>query len=447
MKQVTKQKWILSSLLIAALTSQYYFSINSKNFGSTELASEATEKSVAELVNIIDKAKEPTQVTVEDNKMTPLPAAQASVATPASGDQSKPKTEAVSSAVPCSDCVVLTKAEADRLRQILAEVAGNKAKMKPVADPNETPAERMRREREEREELRREEKLAKEEKAREEKLAKEEKKREAQELRDEKFRDDFDRLSSRCSDIECYSSAFATALNRYTSKDKRISQSVLNSVFKEYIEKDLKEGLKDPSNEKALSALQALMTDIPAEYKTFKNKSIDLARSVTAPMAVETNALFKQADQLRKANKINESTQIFSQAVEQKSELERTLQAQYSAIKDGTDASEDKATYNYYNLNYVKPASKWLADIMNVSNFSVDTQTSNGTTVSTGSVFNPNGQQQAQPTRGVVRGGSTSNPLMVNQPSQIMNQGQQSGTIQFGNTQTGTRGGRGSYQQ
>jgi len=262
--------------------------------------------------------------------------------------------------------------------------------------------------------------------------------KEKQELRDEKFRDDFERLSSRCSDVDCYSSSLARALDRYTDKSRKISPKVVREIFKENIAKDLKDGLLDPENEKAQDALKTLMAEIPAAYKNIKTDAIDLAKAVTAPKATEANASFKQAEALRKANKHSESTAAFNQAIEQKSELERMLNSQLEAIKEGTESAEDKSTYSYYNVKYAKPASQWLADIMNSSNFSTE---------GTGSSVSVDPSQNST-TRGVVRGGNgntaTGKQINNNFGNQVDNK-MTLPNVQFGTPQQGSRGGRASY--
>lgn len=389
MKQLSSQKWILSTLLFAALGSQYYFSANSKNTGFIEMSSELA---------VLTEPQEKTTVVVKEiAAAAQLPAATAPTvaAGPVSGDRTaRQKTEGVSIAAPCEDCITLSR---EKLRQLIAEEVAKKTAAKADADIAETPAEKMKREREEREDKRREDKLAKEEKKREADLAKLDKQKEDQELRDEKFRTDFERLSLRCSDVECYSSSLSTALNRYSDKSRMISSKVVNEIFAEHIAKDLKDGLKDPENTSAKAALETLMADLPLSYRSLKTKAIDLAKAITAPKAIEANASFKQAEELRKANKLNESSAAFNRGNEQKSELERMLKSQYEAIHDGTERSEDKSTYTYYNVNYAKPASQWLADIMTNNKFS--TEVTDSTTVAVNPLAGNTG-------RGVVRGGN-----------------------------------------
>lgn len=441
MKQLSSQKWILSTLLIAALGSQYYFSISSKNSGILEMSEMAApEQAIIEVAAALDKTRPVAAVVVSGDRSRP-----------ASADITKrDTTEALSPAVPCADCVTLTKAEADKIRQILKEVTGKKLAVKASEDVPETAAERMKREREEREEKRREEKLAKDEKKRDAELAKKEKKIEEQDLRDERFRSDFERLSARCHDAECFASSLSTALSRYSDKSKMVSMKVVNEIFNENIAKDLKSGLKDPENSSAQAALEILMGDLPSAYRSLKTKTIDLAKSVTAPMAVEANASFKLAEQLRKANKLTESSAAFNRGMEQKSELEKTLRSQYEAIHDGTERGEDKTTYTYYNVNYAKPASQWLADIMNTSNFKIDL---NDTTNNTANnpLINPNNPNTG---RGVVRGGNNGNVGIGNQinnsigspnNSNVNMPNPNNNSIQFGTQQQGFRGGRGSY--
>ena len=273
MKQFASQKWILSTLLFAALGSQYYFSASSKDAGFIEMSqlAAAPEQAIIEVAAALDRSRPPADVA---------PA----VAAPLSGDRTVRRgTEAVVSAAPCVGCVTLTKAEADKIRQILIEVTGKKAAVaKAEVDVAETPAEKMKRLREEREDKKREEKLAKDEKKRDADLVKVEKKKEEQDTRDEKFRSDFDRLTSRCTDVDCYASSLSTALNRYSDKSRMVSAKVVNEVFAEHIAKDLKDGLKDPDNKSAAAALETLMAELPASYKHLKTKSIDIAKATTA---------------------------------------------------------------------------------------------------------------------------------------------------------------------
>ncbi len=411
MKQFTSQKWILSTLLFAALGSQYYFSTSSKDAGFIEMSQLAAvpEQAIIEVAAALDRSRPPADTA---------PA----VAAPLTGDRTvRQKTEAVNPVAPCSDCVTLTKAEAERIRQILIEVTGKKTATKADVDVAETPAEKMKREREDREDKKREDKLAKDQKKHDIELAKAEKKKEEQDTRDEKFRSDFERLSARCNDVECHSSSLATALNRYSDKSRMVSAKAVNEVFAEHIAKELRDGLKDPENKSAAAALETLMAELPATYKNLKTKSIDIAKAVTAPKAVEANASYKQAESLRKANKLNESNIAFTRANEQKAELEYMLRSQYEAIHDGTEKSEDKTTYTYYNVNYAKPASQWLADIMTGTTFTTEA-------AGTATTVNP----LAPTGRGVVRGGNGT--TVVGNP--IVN------TIGTQNATQGFRGGR-----
>ena len=180
-----------------------------------------------------------------------------------------------------------------------------------------------------------------------------------------------------------------------------VSAKVVNEVFTEHIAKELKDGLKDPENKSAASALETLMAELPASYKQFKTKSIDIAKAATAPKAVEANASYKLAESLRKQNKLNESNIAFTRAGEQKAELEQMLRTQHDAIHDGTERSEDKTTYTYYNVNYAKPARQWLLDIMTSNTFTIETATAASVVAGT-------------TTRGVVRNGNSGATVVGN---------------------------------
>ena len=102
MKQLFTQKWVLSSLLIAALGSQYYFSVSSKNIGAIDMASEQLAPQILDINNVLQKLKENKEsATIKPET------------TPAVDDSTKKAlmsaVEGKSSAVPCSDCVILTR--------------------------------------------------------------------------------------------------------------------------------------------------------------------------------------------------------------------------------------------------------------------------------------------------------------------------------------------------
>lgn len=410
MKQFANQKWILSTLLFAALGSQYYFSASSKDAGFIEMSqlAAAPEQAIIEVAAALDRPRPPADVAALPEQLS----GPGMEAISSGGNRTaRVKTEAGKPAEKCTDCETYTKAEMDKVRKIFKDLIAEKAaaKANPDVDVAETPAEKMKRLREERED-----------KKREEKLAKDEKKKEEQDTRDEKFRSDFERLTSRCSDVDCYASSLSTALNRYSDKSRMVSAKVVNEVFAEHIVKDLKDGLKDPENKSAAAALETLMAELPASYKNLKTKSIDIAKAATAPKAVEAKASYQLAESLRKQNKLNESNIAFTRAGEQKAELENMLKVQYDAIHDGTEKSDDKTSYTYYNVNYAKPASQWLLDIMTSNTFTIESTTAATPVVGT-------------TTRGVVRNGN-SGATVVGNP--IVN------TLGTQSTTGGFRGGR-----
>lgn len=437
MKPLSTQRWILSTLLFAALGSQYYFSESSKNSGVIEMSSGAGTPSTitptaAATVDDMTKILNPEFVFSSSGISSEIPILNSDpnidllskIDGTTSADVAAKKTTEAAAAAPCDGCVTLTKEQVERLRTLLLQARDGKTDKEEVALEviDETPLEKKQRLRDEAKDAR---ELAKQ--------AKEDKKRSEQEDRDDKFVENFEDSVERCADdIECRAERFARALSR-TSKSKPVSANVVNSTFKKYIETDLKEALSDPGNEDARNALKAIMSDIPSEYKSLKQKSINIAKSATEPKAIETNASFKQAEELRKANKLNESSQIFAQAMEEKKELELMINDQHEAITYGLDEVSDKSTLNYYNLNYAKDARKWLSNIMSGTDFKVDTDViTNPTTPTTSG-------------RGVVRGGN-GNTTTGSQISNKIGTNDGLSNVQFGSPQQGTRGtGRGAY--
>lgn len=442
MKTYLNQRWILSTLLITALGSQYYFSASSKSIGAVEMAS-TQESQIKNLINILDnKAVKRESSVVESWK---------ELATTQTTPQNMTKLTKTEAAPSCNDCVEVSfsREEYDRLKKTLTEMAEKPGALKEIqtakatdtedktTDPDETESEKRRR-------LRREKLEAK----REQKLTKKEKEKDAQEERDDAFEEKFEELSENCSEsgrddesaLECYASSLGSALSRYTgSKKNRVNDSVVRKIYNEHISRELKEALTDPENPSAVSALENLMADIPGEYRSIKANAIKHARDASAQVATQANSEFKLAEEYRRANRMKESTQMFASAMNHKTNLEGMLQSHDVAISSGTLSAEDNISMKLYKTGYAKEAMQWVSNIMNTTGFSTD-GTSNtvqtlpsrqetahlrgGTTVNHHSAVNPNA--------------NLANPTFVpNQPNTNQSLGQPQGT------QIGTPGGRG----
>lgn len=486
MKQFSNQKWILSTLLIAALGSQYYFSAPSKSTEALEMASTGAASQLAELTKKLDeisrdleleKRKISKQVTstykdnsvalswtapdsISNENQTKIsqvnnPVATAWIDNAISITKQTPDNKKTQAGTACDNCDRYTftieelKAfeqkiiEKQKLEAKIAALENTEKEKKVIAekekeeiDPDETPAERRRRVRAE-----------KREKEEEKKLAKKEKEKDEQRERNEAFEDKFAELSENCdtgvdaeSDLECYTSSLGSALSRYTgSKKKRVSDEVVRKVYNEHIAKELKSALTDPENTDAMQALENLMADIPKEYRAIKTNAIKHARDASAQVATQANNEFKLAEEYRRAGKVQESTQMFTSATAHKTTLEGMLHNHYEAIKTGTDSASDRDTFNKYKMGYAREAVQWVNNIMNTSNFSTDgiANISNGT---------PGGRTEAARLRGGGTtitnpnqgGGSLNQPTFV--PSQSIQTAPQMQGTQFGG---GRRGGRG----
>jgi|GEM_PF-6621850 len=428
MKQLTTQKWILSSLLIAALGSQYYFSTSSKNIETIDLASTGVEAAVVTLSKVVEATKKPVVVTVVDNK---------------------PDTEAAASAV-CADCVILTKLEADKIRQILLEVAKPHlatTEKEAICADEKTALDRKKCEIAEAKDKREAALLAKKEKLDLKKLEDEQKKEIAQLEIDTSFEEKYLDLISNCKDVACYSSKMTSVLRRYTGK-KRVTPDLVTRLFKEHIAADLKAGLSDPSNETALKALETLTSELPAEYAAIKKSSIGLANNaetIIANKAIlkhkEAQTLAKQAQSLvGNANKLNEWSQMNNSAFQAAGEaLEAKNEYKQAFInhKIATQVIEDQdyitssTDFDFANIHYAKFESAWLQKITGQAD------------AGAGSPVNPNQASQSNDRSG--RNGNNNQAIDNKISLPNMNQNTNSGSDQFGNQQQGSRSGRSSY--
>lgn len=434
MKTFSNQKWILSTLLIAALGSQYYFSTSSKSIGAVEMAS--IEENAQDVLAIFE------QKSIKSN-----PIEQSWIELAASRKAPENMTEAKATTTCNIDCFNFSYAEYSKTKKLLVElikerqtnlVKNNKTTDTDdkTVDPDETPSEKRRR-------LRREKELAKEEKE----IAKREKEKDAQEERDDAFKEKFEELSENCSDsgrdsessLECYASSLGSALSRYTGTKNLVSDSVVRKIYDKHISRELKEALTDPENPSAVSALENLMADIPREYRSIKSNAIKHARDASAQVATQANSEFKLAEEYRRANRMKESTEIFASAMNHKTNLEGMLQSHDVAISSGTLSAEDNITMKLYKTGYAKEAMQWVRNIMNTTGFSTDGTSNTVQTL-------PSRQETAH-----LRGGTAvnhhpavnpnanlANPTFVpNQPNINQSLGQPQGT------QIGTPGGRG----
>lgn len=404
MKTYLNQRWILSTLLIAALGSQYYFSTSSKSIGTVEMSS--FKENAKELLDVLEKKAvkkgsydmdywiDLTKTSKTSENMTSTTEAKASAAS-----------------ISCTDCVELSLSydEYNRTKKLLKKMAENPeielAKTTDTddktVDPDETPSEKRRR-------LRREKELAKEEKE----LAKKEKEKDAQEERDDAFKEKFEELSENCSDsgrdsessLECYASSLGSALSRYTGTKNLVSDSVVRKIYDKHISRELKEALTDPENPSAVNALENLMADIPREYRSIKSNAIKHARDASAQVATQANSEFKLAEEYRRANRMKESTQMFASAMNHKTNLEGMLQSHDVAISSGTLSAEDNITMKLYKTGYAKEAMQWVNNIMNNTGFSTDGISNTAQTLPT--------RQETAHLRG---GGTTIGQLPVNQ--------------------------------
>lgn len=430
MKQLPKQKWILSTLLVAALGSQYYFSTSSLSLGAIDLASVAPDAQVQALVDVSAALQRVQPAVAASGDRTVVVSGDRSSAAPASADVSR-RTEAVTPAAACSDCVVLTKAEAERMRQILLEITGKKEKKEEVVA--ETPSEKRRREREEREEKKREEAEAKADKLREEKLA-----------RHEEFAEKAEELAYKCDgDVSCLTSRYSSLLLRYSGK-KKIDLSVVQAAYRKHIDPSLKAALSDESKrESAVEALNSLTRDIPNEYRAVKESAINSVKQVVSERAISANNNFKLSEQLSKANKVTESISVGQQAEQDAAEFSTMANLYSSTINTGLKDAGDSATQMFMRNVFNPEVSKLYTNMRLTNSNLASTVNQNGT--ANNPLINPS---QNGNTRGVVRGGdTTTNNGTTSLDGKPTSQGNNMlNGVQFGTPQQGTRNGtRGSY--
>ncbi|MGZ3691799.1 MAG: hypothetical protein ACXVAX_09860, partial [Pseudobdellovibrio sp.] len=208
MKNVINQKWVLSAFLIAALGSQYYFSTSSNSMSETELASTAPAPAPKATVDDATQILARASAAGASGTVSATPGVSTTVT-------ARPATESSASTTDCADCIRLSRADAEKIRSVLAEVAASRTTTSspaattpanPLADcANEaTQADKLKCERQAREDARRDAADLKKEKDLDARLA-----------RNEDFLDKMDDAADKCrGDLDCITSRYTSLLSR-----------------------------------------------------------------------------------------------------------------------------------------------------------------------------------------------------------------------------------------
>ena len=413
MKQITTKKWALSAFLIAALGSQYYFSVSSQSLGLTELSSEdapltaPAEQNLLDSARVVISASESVSGTTSVSA-TSAPAPQAEPAAPA------PAATEAQSVQPCDGCRVLTREEINIINRALdraiqlereaktrtataavtAAVAtirekGLETEKSEIDCSEEKGAEKIRCEREKREQARRD---------RED--AKREKETEAQELRNEEFITKMEDAVSGCRErVECIARRYSSLLRTYSGR-RKIEASVAREAYATYIEPHLKRRLlagEDVAGTQEI--IKELSSGIPMEYRQIKEQMVLAVKAAATVRADQAKELYRQSQAASSQKNYDESVRLMTEFQTQNSALRseffgnvQTGQAGYVEIMADSMQSSDPTTWAYVKSNLITP-------IQNLFNNMIPTQSANGST-------QPQDVQQGN-TRGNTRGGTT----------------------------------------
>lgn len=451
MKPFSKQthKWILSSLMVAALGSQYYFSISSISMGSFELASKETaaeelkrllaeldanqeaskenkEKGAAALRKVfsprikaeMDAVKPqhqtPQQIelevrkSVESREAAEKAAKEKTTAKPEKigaptsakpAESAAPKaasseTEASSStfAVFCTACtekdrwIVLpngtNRETAEKIGTALknVELATAKPEVKKEEESKkddhgfETVAERRKREREEAQAEKEEKKRIAREKKEDARQAKEDKLREDKKDRTGDFKVAVSEIVTGCEDsLTCKVDRFTSLMRKY-SGSKNVESYEVMRAYNQIIDKDLKAGLRgeDGSEGKnaALAAIENLIGEIPAEYRSLKIRTVDSVKAAQIAQASAINGLYRQAEVYRSQNKTEEYLKLNGRAIHDDQTFRQEENAVYHSMFDPALNGKDRQTLDYITNNYVNDMRGVLSRLSNLSGIS-----------------------------------------------------------------------------
>ncbi len=457
MKPFSKQtnKWLLSTLLIAALGSQYYFSVSSKSLGSTEMSSTASEEKLARLKLELDSNHEASpEVKVKrikelDAEFAPKIAAE-KLAGQSLGPQkieqlaaaktekivlepvvAKSETEGKTVQIFCADCgtsgISVTGSE-DAIKAIAVRLSTKKEeKIEPAVAKVEvkeevvieTAAEKRERLKQEKEDK----KQAIKDKKEEIKQAKLDKINEAKSERNDLFAEKAEEMADKCKDdLDCKVKGLSSLMTTY-SGNRKVDLFVVTKAYNQYIDKDLKAGLSAaPGTEAHVAALEAIypMMAIPSEYKSLKTRTIEYTKAGQNVTANSINEAYKRATVLGEQKKSIESYNVRDQAIQ----AEQLFKSDYDYIKsniyEGLSSSKDQTTMAYVTSNYLTDINKIVTRLSNAAGITdtVTTVTAGGRAGRTGNGTILNGnpvQSNADILSGVKFGTATTNRVGTRQ--------------------------------
>ena len=398
MKQLLTKKWALSAFLIAALGSQYYFSVSSNTIISVDMsslvgteASAEAAKAVGQILVASDASAAAAAPVAAPAKLAPLTREQLNAKKAKALAEGKPLIEG------CADCLVLTKAESDELnKQLKIIIEGKKAETAKAVSPclEETGAAKLRCEREEREEAKREKRIKKDDDEREAKID-----------RQLQFKEDMEKAVKSCrSEISCVTSRYSSLLGRY-SGNKKIDLLVAQAAYRTHIEPTLKAAVSaDGSDENAREIIASLSSSVPAEYRAIKENMVATVKTVTADRLKAVREEYVQAHKARSQNNLTEYNRLSLEAGGHLAEIRGdvygdslTGQKGYESLMKAELRESDPTTWSYVQSQLIAPVKALFS---NVDSLSVNGTT--GTTDGTGS----------RTGRGSRGGGTTVNPVI-----------------------------------
>ncbi len=447
MKQFKSQKWVLSAFLVAALGSQYYFSVSSKEISSIEMSSTALTADQTQTI------RDATAIVSRLGSVsgTPIVSATSVATAPAASGTPAVHTEGSAASAPCADCAVLTPAEVvilQRALQIQISTSGTATVVNapaPVVDEcaEGTEAEKIRCRRE-----------AVAQAARDAVELKKEKESEKLDARNEEFITKMEKAVDKCrGEIGCLTSSYTNLLGRYTGR-KAISPQVAQNAFRQYIEPQLKAKLSsmDDTSNDANNILSTLANSVPSEYRQIKDMAVLDVRQAAVARATSIKTTLTEAKAAADNKDLEQSRELIAQANAERAELRADIYGDPQSGREGVlnvlagTRDSDSVTWAYTQSQLSSPVRALFTDMNTHYNHLFNAGLSADQT--------PQSTQGTTTTRGSTRGGDTTNNGVGPQLPGSQSSGTDgklsqpvtgSNSVNFGqvtNTSTGTRGPR-----
>lgn len=288
---------------------------------------------------------------------------------------------------------------------------------------------------------------------------KKEKEKEKILARVDKFENKMEQIQDKCEgELECLSSEFTSVLSLYDGKNAIPSQ-IVNKYFKSVVGTALTKAMYSDNQETlntSLVAIQALLQNMPEQYKKLKENVIDSVKAQTQFAAQKVSNQYLKLNTLAKQNNSQAYFETLQTVQADHQTLNYLANSYSSSIAESLRSSQDSSTFSYYQKSYMPDMQKIISSVMNTENSAKDSTTTNQPQVlpttrdtrSNSTEVVPTGQEQKveqtifENYDPRVQTSNTNSKMTIDENAWTLPDN--TNGVQSGSPQNSTRGGRGA---